>query len=126
MEGWGPDRHNGRGPAWPAPQRSVVLVSSVLQDHPAFQGPGNGSFLPTRKCQPATQFIDNFKTSPLDTLLAVLSERHYWDDARRMAQLNASVSIRRAVVSDRMPARDERRESHLLASELEACVEGLC
>ena len=75
MEGWGPDRHNGRGPAWPAPQRSVVLVSSVLQDHPAFQGPGNGSFLPTRKCQPATQFIDNFKTSPLDTLLAVLSEK---------------------------------------------------
>ena len=23
MEGWGPDCHYGRGPAWPAPQRSV-------------------------------------------------------------------------------------------------------
>ena len=66
---------NGRGPAWPAPQRSVVLPSSVLQDHPAFQGPGNGWSLPTRKCQPATQFIDNFKTSPLDTLVAVLSQK---------------------------------------------------
>ena len=43
-----------------------------------------------------------------------------------MAQLNASVSIRRAVVIV-IPGRDERRESHLraLASELEACVEGL-
>ena len=40
-----------------------------------FKAPGNGSFLPTRKCQPAAQFIDNFKTSPLDTLPAVLSER---------------------------------------------------
>ena len=29
MEGWGPDGHNGRGPAWPAPQRSVVLPSSI-------------------------------------------------------------------------------------------------
>jgi hypothetical protein len=65
MEGWGPDRHNGRGPAWPAPQRSVVLVSSILQTLLPFKAPGNGQFLPTRKCQPAAQFIDNSKLSLL-------------------------------------------------------------
>src|SRR5258705_9978749 len=65
MEGWGPDRHNGRGPAWPAPQRSVVLVSSILQTLLPFEAPGNGQFLPTRKCQPAAQFIDNSKLSLL-------------------------------------------------------------
>jgi hypothetical protein len=32
MEGWGPDCHYGRGPAWPAPQRSVVKPSSILQN----------------------------------------------------------------------------------------------
>jgi hypothetical protein len=31
----------------------------------AFKAPRNVSFLPTRKCQPATQFIDNLKLSPL-------------------------------------------------------------
>ena len=65
MEGWGPDRHNGRGPAWPAPQRSVVLVSSILQTLLPFKAPGNGQFLPTRKCQPAAQFINNSKLSLL-------------------------------------------------------------
>src|SRR5258705_10337871 len=65
MEGWGPDRHNGRGPAWPAPQRSVVLASSILQTLLPFKAPGNGQFLPTRKCQPAAQFIDNLKLSLL-------------------------------------------------------------
>src|SRR5258705_9575269 len=65
MEGWGPNRHNGRGPAWPAPQRSVVLVSSILQTLLPFKAPGNGQFLPTRKCEPAVQFIDNSKLSLL-------------------------------------------------------------
>src|SRR5258707_3755164 len=65
MEGWGPDRHNGRGPAWPAPQISVVLVSSILQTLLPFKAPGNGQFLPTRKSQSAAQFIDNSKLSLL-------------------------------------------------------------
>src|SRR5258705_10735136 len=65
MEGWGPNRHNGRGPAWPAPQRSVVLVSSILQTLLPFKAPGNGQFLPTRKSQSAAQFIDNSKLSLL-------------------------------------------------------------
>ena len=49
--------------------------------------------------------------------------RHYWDDARRMAQLNASVSIRRAVVSGRVCPHGmsgESRTPRALATSLEA------
>src|SRR4029077_19068983 len=67
----------GSGASRPPTRR--LTTSSVLRPRfavPCYQGPGNVSFLPTRKSQPAARFIDSLKLSLLTRSSRFLQRGH--------------------------------------------------